>query len=162
MKKQGVWLTILKIGMWLFLADAVIFSLVAAGFALKRTVFLAGSTRAEGKITSLNEVEDDDGGLTYRPVFTFVARDGTSETIQSNAGSSPAGYEVGQTVPIRYETSDPSVARIDAFWQMWPFPVAFAIAGCVTGLLGWFFRWRVQKRLNAPPKVTKIKSLDFV
>jgi hypothetical protein len=162
MKKQGVWLTILKIGMWLCLADAVLFLLVAVGFALNTTIFLTRSIRAEGKITALLEVEDDDGGITYRPVFTFGTSNGTSQTIRSDAGSNPPGFELGQTVPIRYETADPSVARIDTFWQIWPFPVAFAIGGCVMGLVGWFFRWRVHKRLNAPPKLKKIQSLDVV
>ena len=162
MKKQGLWLTILKIGMWVGIAQGVIFSLVAVGSAIYTTVFLARSTRAQGTVSALARSEDDDGSITFQPVFTFVTRDGKSQTIRSNAGSNPPGFEVGQTVPLRYETSDPSVARIDTFWQMWPFPVAFAIGGCVMGIVGWFFRWRVHKRLNAPPKLKKIKSLDFV
>jgi hypothetical protein len=162
MKKPGLWLTILKIGMWGGLANAAIFSLVAVGIAINTTIFLARSIRAEGKVVALVHIEDGDDDTAYRPVFTFITRDGTTETVRSNAGSNPPGFELGQIVQIRYETADPSVARIDTFWQIWASSVAFAAFGCVTWFVGWFFRWRVHKRLNAPPKLKKIKSLDFV
>ncbi|HEY4010235.1 MAG TPA: DUF3592 domain-containing protein [Acidobacteriaceae bacterium] len=162
MKKQGLWLKILKIGMWLFLANATIFSLLAAGFALNTTIFLARSIRAEGKVTALVHIEDGDEDTTYRPVFTFVTRDGVTQTVKSNAGSNPPEFELGEGVPVRYRAADPSAARIDTFWQIWAFPVGFTVFGCLAGLVGWFFRWRVHKRLNAAPKLRKIRSLDAI
>src|ERR1700761_584585 len=51
MKKQGFWLTILRIGMWVGLANGVIFSLVAVGSAAHTVFFLAGSIRAQGTVT---------------------------------------------------------------------------------------------------------------
>jgi hypothetical protein len=162
MKKSGLWLTILKIGMWVCLANGAIFSLVAVSFAVSTTVFVARSVRAEGTVTALTESKDGDGSVAYNPVFTFTTRDGKTQTVQSNAGSDPPGFEVGDSVPVRYNAADPSEARIDTFWQTWPFPAAFAIGGCVMGIIGLLFRWRVHKRLNAPPKLKKIQSLEVI
>jgi len=65
-------------------------------------------------------------------------------------------------VPVRYETLNPSKARIATFWQTWPFAAAFAIAGLVMTLVGLLFRWRVFKRRTRRPKLRQIRSLDEI
>jgi hypothetical protein len=162
MKKQGLWLTILKIGVWACLANAVTFLLVAAGSALNTTIFLARSVRTDGTITAFAQSVDDDGSVSYFPVFTFVTRDGKGQTVQSHTGSGTLGFEVGDRVPVRYELVDPSTARIDTFWQTWPLAMLFAIGACLMGLSGWFLRWRIHKKLTKPPKLKRIPSLDVV
>jgi hypothetical protein len=148
--------------MWVCLANACVFLFVSAGSAVDTITFLVRSVHAEGTITALAKSVADDGTINYRPVFTFVTTDGKRQTVQSYVGSAPPDFEVGDTVPVRYKPADPSVARIDTFWQTWALATMFAIGACAMVLFGWFFRWRVQKKLNALVKLKRIQSLDVV
>ena len=79
----------------------------------------------------------------YAPVFTFQDAKGASHTVTSDTGSGKPAYEVGQPIRVLYDPADPQQARIDAFSELWLFPVAFSGIGvlCV-GFAGWFTRRR--------------------
>jgi hypothetical protein len=113
-------------------------------------------------VTGLTRFQDDEGSVSFSPEFTFVAGDGSTRTVRSYSSSNPAGFELGESVSVRYEKNDPSNARIATFWQTWPFAAAFAIASFVTWLVGLFFRWRVIKRKTRKPKLQQIQSLDQI
>ena len=91
------------IGTWLFLG---------------KLSFLDRSTVTDGVVVDL-ESHSSKNGRTYRPVVTYQSSGGEKQTFVSQIGSSPAAYEVGESVKVRYEMGEPSSAVIDNFWEMW-------------------------------------------
>jgi len=156
------WLLFLKLLMWVGLAQGVVWTLLSLGCFIHTTIFTAKSVKTTGTVVELHKNIDDDGALTYSPVFQFTTKDGATQTVTSNSGSNPPGFEIGTQVPIRYEPSDPSAAAINTFWQTWPFAAGFGIAAVVMTLFGLFFRWRVKKRIARPLKLKTIQSLDQI
>jgi len=161
-KRPDRWLTFLQLLQWIGLIQGVGFGLVSVGFFLHTAVFVARSSITTGTVIAFEQHEDDASGRTFSPVFTYAAPDGSAQTEHSNSGSNPPGFEVGEKVPVRYETLNPSKARIATFWQIWPFAAAFGIASCVMWLVGLFFRWRVFKRRTRQPTLRRIHSLDEI
>jgi hypothetical protein len=111
----------------------LIFILIGAGLifggnylAHKRQAFMASAVRATGTVTSLRE-ELDDKGTMYYPVVQFTARDGQTSTYDSDEGSRPAAYHVGDSCPVYYNSRDPHDAIIDSTmsrlvpWFLWGF-----------------------------------------
>ena len=81
------------------------------------------------EIVSHSDDADQHESITYAPVFNFKAADGASYTVSSDAGSSPPGFAVGETVRVLYSQSNPSVAKIDTFAQLWLMPMIFGCLG---------------------------------
>jgi hypothetical protein len=109
--------------------------LVALGFAIYTTHFIHSSAVAQGRVLSLREIvshsddADQHESITYAPVFNFKAADGASYTVSSDAGSSPAGFAVGEAVRVLYSPSNPARARIDSFAQLWFTSLIFGCLG---------------------------------
>ncbi|GEM_PF-1628089 len=83
------------------------------------------------------------GGSTYHPRISFVTNKGESFDFQSNTGSSPAMYTVGEIVPVLYNPANPTVATIDSFLVSW-FPIMLCLLiGTVFLILG---LRRIQKQ----------------
>jgi hypothetical protein len=161
-KRTDQWLAVLQILQWIGLGSGVAFALVSLGFFVNTVIFVERSSVTTGVVVSLEDHQDDDGSVTYSPVFSFVAANGSKQTIHSYSSSNPPGYSVGEQVPVRYETRDPAHARIATYWQTWEMETSFIIASCATSLLGMFFRWRVSKRKNRKPRYQQIQSLDQI
>jgi len=94
---------LLGVGIWLFMG---------------KLEFVDHSTVADGIVTDL-ESSSSKNGRTYRPVVNFRDSGGQEQTFVSSMGSSPASYEVGESVKVRYEPGKPSMAVIDSFWEVW-------------------------------------------
>src|SRR5579864_2813963 len=89
-------------------------------FGIYRSIWLYRSVPAEGVVTSLSEVRNEqDQTVNYAPTFTFKAEKGQAYNVTSGVASNPAGFEVGQEVQVRYIRSNPMSAEIDSFWQLW-------------------------------------------
>lgn len=161
MKGQSGWLTFLRIVKWVGFAQSAIFGLVAIGFAVKTLIFIERSSSTTATVVELDRHENEDN-VSFSPVFSFSTSDGVVQAVHSDSSSNPPGFEVGQKVLVRYETRNPSNARIATFWQTWPFSAAFGIASCVTGLVGLFFRWLVFKREMRKPALRQISSVDQI
>ena len=160
-KRPDRWLTFLLVLKWVGFAQGVIFGLVSVGFVINTLIFIERSSMATGTVVALEPHQDNDG-TSFSPVFSYITKDGGAQTAHSDSSSNPPGFEVGETVPVRYETLNPSKARIATFWQTWSFAAAFAIAGLVMTLVGLLFRWRVFKRRTRRPKLRQIRSLDEI
>ncbi len=80
--------------------------------------FLKNSTVVDGVVSDL-ESRSSKNGTTYRPVVTYRDADNQEQTFVSEIGSSPASYEIGESVKVRYELGKPSTAVIAAFWELW-------------------------------------------
>jgi hypothetical protein len=59
------------------------------------------------------------GGYEYAQVFSFSAADGRSYTVTSDVSSSPAGFDIGEQVNVRYDPKNPNDAKIHTFLQTW-------------------------------------------
>jgi hypothetical protein len=161
-RRTDRWLTFLQVLQWIGMIQGVVFGLVSVGFFLQTSTFVARSSTTTGTVIAFEQHEDDASGQTFSPIFSYVAADGSAQTGHSNSSSNPPGFGVGEKVPVRYETRNPSNARIATYWQTWALTTAFGIASAVTWLIGLFFRWKVIRRKARKPKLQRIQSLDQI
>ena len=102
--------------------------------------FLDESTVTSGQVIELvsrQSCEVEDGERTcsrvYAPRVRFSTADGRRVVFESATASSPASYEEGDRVDVRYRTSDPDDARIDSVVDVW---FGALLAGGFTLVLG--------------------------
>ncbi len=65
------------------------------------------------------ERKDKDDETVYYPVFSFHDAQGVEHVIHSSSGGFPPAYEVGDTVPVLYSSTNPTNAKIDALFSVW-------------------------------------------
>lgn len=75
---------------------------------------------------------------TYAEVVRFADAEGREHTVES-AISVSHPFAVGETVPVRYEPSDPAGARIDSWFRIWGFPLVFLAGGALFASVGAVF-----------------------
>ncbi len=121
---------------------------IGLGFGVFTARFVSHSTVTTGTVTGLNE-DSGENGKTYAPEYTFTAQDGRTYNGTSSSSSSSPAYAVGQTIPIRYDQSNPIRNRIDSFGSLWGFPLAFILVSALSAVLG--FVMRAAKRRKAQP-----------
>jgi hypothetical protein len=96
---------------------AVVYSIVSI---MRTRSFIRRSVEVNGEVIRLERSPDRGRyGYTYAPVFSFTSADGVMHTVTSDVGSSPAGFDVGDSVRVRYDPADPQTARIHSFFQTW-------------------------------------------
>jgi hypothetical protein len=95
----------------------------------------------EGYVSGL---DPRDGG-TFRAVITFEV-DGQTYTFNDDSSSNPPRFDLGETVTVRYDRTNPNLAQIDSASPLWLFP------SCMTGFLFMaligvnIWGWRAWKR----------------
>ena len=97
--------------------------LAGAFFSFKSTRnFLAAATKTSGKVTELEErvsTSTKDGrstrSLSYYPRVQFSGPNGEEINFTSSVGSSPASYDVGESVEVLYLPQAPQQAKINSF-----------------------------------------------
>ena len=118
------------IGLLFFLIGiAVVISGILAMFKVRRQ--LASSVRATGKVIGFGRIQGKSGYL-YCPQVMFQIPNGQTIRFQSETGSQPPAYNVGQEVQVVYQTTNPNKAEIDSAMALWFAP------GCMT-LMGLAF-----------------------
>ncbi len=94
--------------------------LIVHGNPWREYQLINGGTIAEGVIIDVNDFEDreDNGNLTryFLLKYEFTTQEGTklSDVVEIPGNSEQKGFRRGQSVEIRYMTSDPSIHRITA------------------------------------------------
>jgi Protein of unknown function (DUF3592) len=147
--KPSSWLErFIWLGWWAGISAAAVFLVLAIAFGMHSAYFLHQSVSATGTITKIIESQSDDGSalVYYRPEFSYVDAGGTPYVVDSNVGSKPSRFTVDQQVPIRYEISNPSGAKIDTFGEMWGASLGFGLAAVVLVLLAYWCRFRARQR----------------
>lgn len=81
--------------------------------------FVARSIVTDGVVSELESSYSSKGGRIYYPVIEYKDAAGQQQFFRSQIGSSPASYDVGEPVKVRYESGKPSTASIEGFWEMW-------------------------------------------
>jgi hypothetical protein len=106
---------------------AVVYSVVSI---VQTGAFIRRSSEVDGEVIRLEQSKSRDRyGYTYAPVFSFTSIDGLTHTVTSDVGSSPAGFDVGDSVRVRYDPANPQTARIHSFFQTWGGPVLSGLVG---------------------------------
>jgi hypothetical protein len=120
--------------------------------------FLASAIHADGtvvaNIAKPSLGANDNSNVLY-PQFTFQTPDGTTHTITSNSGSSPASYSVSQHIDVLYAPGKPDEAQISGFMSSWFLPMMLAIFAVVTLLAAIF--WIIIDRAVVVPKLREQK-----
>ena len=120
-----------------------IFLLVGLGL-LGGTAFLVADTRsdiaradkADGTVVDLIGEQDSDGDTMYYPRVRYVTRYGNPVEFTGSVGSSPAAFDVGESVGVLYDPAAPEEARIDTFFQLWFAPLILGGIGLVFAAIG--------------------------
>lgn len=110
--------------------------------------FVGFRVETNGEIAEGHVVGLDHSDGTYSAVVEFEV-DGQSYTFEDDTASNPPKYEIGETVVVRYDRSNPNLAQIDSKFPLWLFPtcsVLFLIAAWI-GVNIW--GWRAWKRGEA-------------
>ena len=96
--------------------------------------FVGYRVEANGETTEghVSRLEPRDGG-TYRAVIEFEV-DGKTYSFNDSSSSNPPRFDLGETVVVRYDRSNPSIAQIDSRFPLWLFP-ACTVAGLFVALI---------------------------
>jgi hypothetical protein len=108
------------------------FVLIAGCEALETTRELTRSVRARGTVVENRLVIDHRDGVeehAYQPVVEFRDTSGRPHRFTDPAGSLPPDYSSGETVPIAFDATDPSHARIVSWKRLWLVPTLLAVVG---------------------------------
>lgn len=101
-----------------------------------------------GIVVRLTEERSGEGACcVYRPVIQFKVDDQVY-TCNSMWASDPPDYQMGEQVNIRYDPTNPSLARIDNFSERWVVPVTVLSATIFTTLVANFVmlrKWKLAK-----------------
>jgi len=79
--------------------------------------FLGTALRATGVVQSL-KAEQMERSTVYFPVIRFTTAAGATVTATSKTARS-SGYQIGKTIRVLYDPSQPDKLEIHAFWSRW-------------------------------------------
>ena len=122
-------------------AITIVLGVICGVVVVRTRAFVADSITAPGQVTDLVprqscEHGDDDRvqncTTVYAPRVRFTTADGRQVVFVSGTASSPASYDEGDRVDVRYRRGDPDDARIDSVTGVW-------LGALVTGGLTLFF-----------------------
>ena len=103
--------------------------------------FVGFRVESNGETTEgyVSDLQLRDGG-TYRAEITFEVN-GQSYSFSDTTSSNPPRFDLGETVTVQYDRSNPNMARIDSQFPTWLFPscaIAFLfVALIVVNIWGW-------------------------
>lgn len=113
------------------------FGVVVSGiFAiLKVRRQFAGSAKATGKVIAFGRIQGQRGYL-YCPQVEFQIPTGQTIRFQSEAGSQPPAYQVGQQVEVVYQAANPHKAEINSMMALWFAPGCMSLMGLLFLFVG--------------------------
>ncbi|MBC8144587.1 MAG: DUF3592 domain-containing protein [bacterium] len=122
-----------------FVFGGIGLAMLVAAFAIYANTqsFADSATRADGVVIGLAQSQSHSSkSSSYFPVIQYQTSSGETTTFQSNSGSSPPAFEVGERVTVLYDPAQPADASIDSFWQLYALPAIFGIIGLVFFAVG--------------------------
>lgn len=106
----------------------VLWMLLVAVFAVYRWNYLRRTIITKATITNLIAKKDENGHLSYSPVYVFTDRQGQSVKVTSSTASFPPPGEVGDKIEVLYDPQNPQHSIQNRFFSVWGIA---AIAGGV-------------------------------
>ena len=99
---------------------ALIMILLGLYFGYRSYIFTQNAIYTTATIVDFVEREDEeDGTISYAPVFIFKDMQGNSYKVVSNTSSNPPVGEVGDEIEILYDPRDPQNAEQNSFFSIW-------------------------------------------
>jgi hypothetical protein len=121
---------------------SIIFFLIGIGMLIggifayrSNQQFLQSSLKSKGTVTSLDLRHSSDSS-SYHPVVQFRTLKNQIINFTSSVGSNPASYQVGETVEVNYDPTNPNSAKINDFSSNWLTVLILSVMGTVFSSLG--------------------------
>ena len=119
----------------------VIGGLGAVLLVWRRCRMQAHWTTAEGRVVEVVSRAIRPGeSILYYPVIEFSDTIGQRVQFESDLGSRPPAYRVGQTARVLYDPTDVKQVQIDSRLARWFVPGGLAALSALAILLGFMFR----------------------
>jgi len=99
---------------------------------------LSTSVRTDGTVVDNRLTSDRRDGIdehAYVPELEFHDASGRVIRFTDGVGSLPPDYAIGERVPIAYQRSQPSRARIVSWKRLWLAATIFLVAGLLPGVI---------------------------
>lgn len=119
--------------LFILIGFAVVISGIFAMFKVRRQ--LASSAKAKGKVFGFGRIQGKSGYL-YCPQVVFQIPNGQTIKFQSEMGSQPPAYNVGQQVQVVYQITNPNQAEIDSAMALWFAPGCMSLMGLAFLFMG--------------------------
>jgi hypothetical protein len=107
-------------------------------FYFRTRSFLERAVDTQGTVTGFVESHSSEGGTTYRPTVKYTTVEGLEQEFTERMGTSPPGFDVGESVKVKYDPKDAGKARIDKASRLWFVPVLLCSSGALFLLIGGF------------------------
>jgi len=121
---------------------SIIFFLIGIGMLIggifayrSNQQFLQSSLKSTGTVTGLDLKHSSDSS-SYYPVVQFRTLENQVINFKSSVGSNPASYQVGETVEVNYNPTNPNSAKINDFTSNWLTVLILGLMGSVFSFLG--------------------------
>jgi len=95
----------------------------------------AAGVRTRGVVSSLSSSRDNDGGVVYYPVVTYMDQMGHTTRFRDSSGSNPPGYHVNDAVTVLYSPIAAKSAIIDRGIWNWLPAIILYLFGILLSLL---------------------------
>ncbi len=109
------------------------------------SIFVRNALEAEGTVIDLIKKTTTDTShkryrekVHYYPKIRFKDLTGHTFQFESNTGSNPASYSMGEKVTILYLQQDPHKAKIKGFFSLWGVPLILGFIGGIFFMIGLF------------------------
>ena len=124
---------------------------VALGTAGQRAALIYSGLRADGTVVAKRS--SGSSRVTYAPVFQFTANDGRAYIVNADVYGQESAFRFGQHVPVLYQPRHPEAARIDAFAQLWTFPLVVGVVGAGFSIIPAFVirQWLRRRQPGGEP-----------
>lgn len=119
--------------LFILIGLGILVSGIFALFKVRRQ--LAVSVKTTGKVFAFGRIQGKSGYL-YCPQVEFAIPNGQTIKFQSEVGSQPPAYKVGQQVEVVYQITDPQKAEINSAMALWFAPGCMLLMGLLFSVLG--------------------------
>jgi len=124
-----------RIAAWFLLASSAIGLPISLYAYFHAQSFVRSATQGRGTIVKLAE-HSFGLGKAYFPVYTFRDEQGRDHEITSSLGRYPPSHQVGDTVQVLYQASQPERARLDEFSDIWGWVLIAGSLDAMTLIVG--------------------------
>ncbi len=119
--------------LFLLIGFGVLISGIIAVFKVRRE--FSNSAETTGKVVDFGTIAGQRGKL-YCPQVEFQIPNGQIFRFQSNLGTQPPSYNVGQQIEVIYQITNPIKAEINSKMTLWFAPGCMLLMGLVFSFLG--------------------------
>ena len=113
------------------LVVGTMFLVVGLPLLVETLQFLWSAARTQGRVIGYLEQETGDSRMSHvwHPQVEFEDQQGQRQTVTLGIGGDRKRYKEGFSVPILFDPTCPSDAKIDSFLHIWQFPLMFTVGG---------------------------------